>query len=159
MRKSRLRAAAALVLAAAIGVSGLALAASQPSGADAIRARQANFKKMGAAFKAVNEETRAKAPDIARLRANAALIADLSKQLPQWFPSGSAPGAGAPTAAKPDIWSKSADFQKKTADFQKAAAALGATSAADSAAMIAATRALGQQCTSCHTAFRDKDKK
>lgn len=151
--------AAAFALAAALGASGLAFAAAQPSGADAIRARQASFKKMGAAFKAVNEETRAQSPDAAKLRANADIVADLSKQLPKWFPAGSGPGAGAPSAAKAEIWSKTSDFQKKAADFQAAAAKLHATPTTDIAAMTAATRAIGQQCTSCHAAFREKDKK
>lgn len=159
MRSTFWRTAALLVLAVTIGASSFAFAAAQLSGADAIRARQANFKEMGAAFKVVNEETRAKSPDTEKLRTNAALIADLSKQLPHWFPANSAPGVGAPTAAKAEIWRKGADFQKKTTEFQVTAVKLGATSSADIAALSATSRALGQQCVSCHTAFREKDKK
>ena len=158
MKWKRWRPAAAFALAAALGASGLALAGA-PSSAEVIRARQANFKKIGAAFKAVNEETRARSPDAAKLRGNADILADLSKQLPFWFPAGSGPGGGAPSAAKSEIWSKTADFQKKASDFQAAAAKLRAVPTTDIAAMTAATRAIGQQCTSCHAAFREKDKK
>ncbi|QMW23002.1 c-type cytochrome [Sandaracinobacteroides saxicola] len=130
-------------------------ALAQP--AKVIEARQANFKAMGRAMKAMGDEFRGGSPDIAVFRTNAATLNRLAPDLPKWFPAGS--GTGAKTEAKADIWSKPGDFAKAAANFAAAANALNTAAAGtDIAAVGAALRATGGTCKACHDQFREEKK-
>lgn len=141
-----------------LGLAGVATAAIAATPQQTIKARQANFKAIGKATKAVFDETRKPSPDMAVIRPNAAQLVRLSSQLPRWFPRGSGPEAGVKTGARAEIWTKPAEFQTAAVNFNKAAIALNAAAATgDTTAVATAARALGGTCKGCHDGFRAKD--
>ncbi|MDX2276637.1 MAG: cytochrome c [Hyphomonadaceae bacterium] len=146
-------------LGAAIALSAIAgFAVAQTSTASVIETRESQFRRLGAAFKGMNEAVRAREPNMASIRANAVTIEELAQQLPTWFPAGSGPGAGAPTAAKTEIWSDAAGFADQAHLFQTAAADLSAAARrGEMSAIRTEVRTLGQRCASCHTEFRERD--
>lgn len=130
-----------------------ALAASAAE--TAIATRQAGYKKMGAAFKAINEELRKDAPDAKLIAANARIVNAQAAQVPKWFPKGTGPEAGFKTKAKPAIWAEPAKFAAAGANLQAEAAKLQSLSAAgDLDAVKAQVRAVGGACKACHDPYR-----
>lgn len=123
-----------------------------------IAARQAEFKRIGAANKAIGDQLKEAAPSAEIVRTNAALLASLAPQVQTWFPVGSGPVAGEETAALPAIWERSEEFNLRAADFVRAANALEAVaSAGDPTQIRAASESLGETCKSCHSVFRAKN--
>ena len=98
--------AAALVAGGAI--------ASAASPADTIAARQANFKKMGGAMKALKDELGGGA-DKAKLLAAARTLASTARMQGGLFPAGTGPSSGVKTDALPAIWAQKPVFD--AADF------------------------------------------
>jgi cytochrome c556 len=138
-------------------VLGTAVVAQAATPLETVEARKANFKKIGGAMKASGDTFKSGSPDIAVLKANAAIIASFGDKVPTWFPAGTAVGVGK-SEAKPNIWTDKAGFAKAAADF--AAAAKGYKAAADSGDLAAAGAALGKlggTCKGCHETFRQKD--
>ena len=124
----------------------------------AIATRQAGYKKMGAAFKAINEELKKDAPDAKLIAANAKVLNAQAALIPGWFPKGSGPEAGFKTKAKADIWANPAKFAAAGSKLQAEAAKLQSISAAgDIAAIKGQVRAVGGACKSCHEPFRAED--
>ncbi|NBB52823.1 cytochrome c [Rhizobium sp. CRIBSB] len=122
-----------------------------------IATRQAGFKKIGAANKAIGDTLKTEAPSAELIRTNAGIIAELAPQVHTWFPEGSGPGSGQETAALPAVWERRPEFDLRTTEFTAATAALeAAVSAGDPGQVRTAAEALGQTCKSCHTAFRAK---
>ncbi len=139
----------------AAGVTATAAWAATP--AQTISARQANFKQMGRAFKAVGDQLKQSAPDVATIRTNATIIAQSAGRVHSGFPRGSGPEAGVKTAALPIIWQDNRDFQAKAN--QLVGAARGLKRAADGGnldAIKAAVPALGGACKGCHDKFKGK---
>lgn len=121
----------------------------------AIATRQVGYKKIGGAFKAINEELRKDAPDTKLIVSNAAVINAQAGQVPRWFPAGSGPEAGFKTKAKPAIWSDSAKFGAAAAKFQTEAGKLQTVAAAGNVdAIKAQVRAVGGTCKGCHDSYR-----
>ena len=152
----------ALALTAGLGLTtaGAALAAD-PSpapttpGGKALVARQAHFKEQGAVFKAINDETRKDMPDKAAIAANAAKLKTIAADLPTWFPKGSGPETGLPTAAKPEIWTDADGFAAAAAKLEDETAKLAAVSAAgDLEAIKLQFRAAAGACKACHDKYR-----
>ena len=69
------------------------------------------------------------------------------------FPAGSDVGE---TTASPKIWEDMAGFQAKVDKFKADTAAAVAAPPQDAAALGATVGAIGQNCASCHEAFRIK---
>jgi cytochrome c556 len=150
----------AAITAAALGV-GLAVAAggalAQSAGAQAVAARQANFKQLGGAFKTINDQLKTDAPDMAAIKAAAAKMQTLAAHEPEWFPAGSGPEAGVKTGAKPEIWSDAAGFATAVTGLQAATAKLAAAAnSGDLAAVKAQVPATGGACKACHDKYRVK---
>lgn len=123
------------------------------AGCGADSAREANFKQISKAKKAIDDELKKPAPAIEAIQANAKLIDTLAPQVPGWFPAGSGTG----TEALPAIWEKPAEFSKAAADFATAAHALqAAATAGDVAQITTAATSLGGTCKACHSKFREK---
>jgi cytochrome c556 len=147
-----------LVGIAAILAAGAAMAAGL-TGAEAVKDRQAHYKEMGKAMKAIVEQLKSGAPDAAVIKVQTAVIDRNAKLIPTWFPAGSGPETGVKMEALPIIWTDKADFSAKTHNFQMAAAKLNAVAqAGDAAAFPAAFKATGEACKACHEKFREKDK-
>jgi cytochrome c556 len=145
------------LLAASLIAIPVAVSAAVP---EIIKARQAQFKSVGAAIKAVGDEVRKGDPAVAVIRTNAtALHTRLTGAThPRNFPRGSGKASGVTTEAGPDIWTKPAEFAAKrraalaATDALKKAAATG-----DIAKIRPAVGAVGAGCKGCHDQFRVKD--
>lgn len=141
------------------GAASTALTAAAPvSPAEAIKLRQANYKKLGAGFKAIKDELAKGSPDKAVIKKNADEVAALAQRVNTWFPAGSGPEAGVKTAAKREIWTNSAEFRKDADALGAASLKLAkAADAGDLAGVQAEFKATGGTCGACHKAFKEKD--
>jgi cytochrome c556 len=131
------------------------LAVRGVTGAEALRVmhdRHEGMEAIGDANKAIRRSLAG--PDLPTLRANAAKIAQLSRQASGWFPPGTGPDVGK-TGAKPEIWQNPQDFAAKLHQFQLAAQAFNAAaSSKDVGAINAKFAELGQACKACHDKYR-----
>ncbi|MFP5330566.1 MAG: c-type cytochrome [Alphaproteobacteria bacterium] len=145
-----------LGIAALAGLAAVAAAqAPARTPADLIRARQAGYKQMAPAMKAVFDQSRASEPSFDIIRANTATIARIAPLVGGWFPHGTGPEVGVPTRAKPEIWANPQLFRQRAAELVVAARALdGAAQSGDLAAVRAAFPVLRQACANCHDTFR-----
>lgn len=123
-----------------------------------IEARQAQLKKLGSAFKTINDQLKSGSPDMAAIQAAAASVPVEAEGMANWFPEGSGPESGIETDALPKIWETRADFDQKISDFQAAAAQLATVAqGGDPAAIGAAFGATGGTCKACHDDYRLDD--
>ena len=149
----------ALALAAGLA-AGAALAqdpaaAAATPGGKAVLARQAHYKELNGAFRAINEQLRADAPDKAAIAANAGKMKALAADLPGWFPKGSGPEAGVKTAAKAEIWTDAEGFAAAVTKLQAETGKLAdAAGAGDMEALKVQARAAGGACKACHDKYR-----
>ena len=135
-------------------LAGSALAAGM---ADAVTSRQAQFKTLGASFKALNDEIRKGEPDMKKIRASAAVVRKASLEIPRWFPKGSGPEAGVKTKVLPSAWTDAAGFAQASKDFAAEAAKLQTLAAGDDADDLRAqAKTVAQTCGTCHTKYREK---
>ncbi len=121
-----------------------------------IPARQAGMKQIGQNFKTINDQLRSGSADIAVVRARARQLAVLAARTPSWFPSGTGPDAGVKTAAKAEIWTRSAEFGAKAVAFTAATRALAtaASKSRDASSLAPQIRAVGGACKACHTGYK-----
>lgn len=129
------------------------LLAGQALAADPVSQRKDAFKQykpvVGEMGKMVKGETPYNKDEFAK---QAAKLEQLSQQPWQYFPAGS--GAGK-TDAKPEIWSKPADWQKAIDNHKAATAKLKQVAlTGDLAAIKAQFGATQQTCKACHKDFR-----
>jgi cytochrome c556 len=132
-----------------------AAAAPARAPADIVKARQTGFKELGAAFKGVRDGMAASEMPMIIMQQSANKIKSTAAALPGWFPSGSIGSAAVKSAAKPEIWSKPAEFRTAVSNFQTQANAFHAAVATGNADNVkAAFRALGGTCKGCHDNFK-----
>ena len=150
------------VTALAAVLTGSAFAQAPPSPSPAKRAideRKAVFTLIGGNFRPIGEQLQGRGSlDSGEARKRAERLAFLSSLAGDAFSDIS--NVGEPgTRAKPEIWSKRADFDKAIADFVKHSQALAqaaATQPPASDAFKAAAGAVAQDCKGCHDTFRGK---
>lgn len=144
-----------------IGLVGLSLAGAalaQGTAADAIKARQASMKAVGAGFKGLMDQTRGGSPDAAAVKKHAAAVAAQTPKVWTWFGPGTASAPGVKTASRPEIWTQNAAFRKSAAEFDAhAKKTLALANAGDMAALGPQVKALGGTCKTCHDGFKRKD--
>ncbi len=146
-----------IVATAALGAVAVASAAAADV-VSVIQARQAHFKEIGKAAKAMSEQLRSPAPALPAIQSAVRQIDMLAPQLPSWFPAGSGPAAGVKTQAEAEIWTKPDEFKHDAAAFAEAAHKLDMVAAGgDLSAIRAQAQAMGQTCKTCHEAFRQRD--
>jgi cytochrome c556 len=122
-----------------------------------MKERHENYEKIGDAMKAISRELKGQSPDLGKVRAGAATIAELAPQVPTWFPAGTGPDVGK-TEARSEIWQKPEDFAAKSKNFQEAAAAFDtAAKGSDLAAIRSAHANLGKSCKACHDSYREEE--
>jgi cytochrome c556 len=144
--------------AAALPLSLLLLAASAASAQtkpeDAIKYRQAQYTVLLWNWMPLNAMVRGRIPfDAAEFARRAQLVAAVAPQLLEGFPEGS--GTGAPTEAKPEIWTNFADFSAKMKDLERETAALATVAKGGDEAAIKAQFALtGGTCKACHDEYK-----
>ena len=144
-----------LVAGAAFAADPAVAPAPTTPGGKAVIARQAHYRDLAAAFKTVNDQLKADAPDKAALAAGAARMKALGADLPGWFPKGSGPEAGVKTAAKAEIWTDAEGFAAAATSLQGETAKLADVAAGgDMDAVRAQARATGAACKGCHDRYR-----
>jgi cytochrome c556 len=144
-----------LLLGGAAFAAIAATAYAQRPAAPVVEQRQANYKRMAAAMKGINDQLRGRAPDLAAIRPRAALLANYGLQVLRWFPRGSGPQAGVRTRARPEIWTDQAGFERAGARLLVAAREVNrAAQRGDLAAIRAAMPALRRACAACHDDYR-----
>ena len=122
-------------------------------------AREANFKKIGGAFKAIIDGLKAETPDTKAMAAQAKIIKDLSPKITTWFPKGSGPESGVKMQAKAEIWTDWATFETAAKGLQTESTKLEAIAkTGDLEAIKAQVKVTGGACGTCHTKFREKEK-
>ncbi|MBL8770308.1 MAG: cytochrome c [Phenylobacterium sp.] len=122
-------------------------------------ARHENFKKLGGAFKGLNDELRKPSPSLAVVRTNAGVVASQSRALPTWFPRGSGVQARPMSEAKAEVWTDAAGFTSAASNFQTQAAKLTQVAAgSDLDAIRAQTRQTFMACRGCHEKYRQEKK-
>ncbi len=123
-----------------------------------IQTRQSQFREIGTAFKAINDELRKDAPGRFVLGSSARLIAGNLHRIGALFPAGSGPAAGIKTKAKANIWTDRAQFDRLNASAASEADKLVVVMRGnDMAAIRAQVPVLGAACKSCHQQFRAED--
>ena len=147
----------------AVVFSGLAMALAatafgQSSEPTPMQTRQSQFREIGTAFKAINDELRKDTPGRFAMGSSARLIAGNLHRVGTLFPPGSGPGAGIKTKAKPNIWTDRAQFDRLNASAASEADRLVAIMKGnDLGAIRAQVPVLGAACKSCHQQFRAED--
>jgi cytochrome c556 len=138
-----------LALVIAVGCASMESAKMSPG--EAVAERQKLMKANGAAWKGVQEKT--KAGDMAGVATEADTLAQNAKKIPPLFPPGSLEGK---TAAKPEIWQKWPEFEASAKTMEMEAGKLRDTAKTnDKAATEALVKDFGRKaCGSCHTPFR-----
>lgn len=138
-------------------VGGGTLAVAAPPAGAAIAARQANFKKMGAAMKVLKDELAGSA-DKARMAGAAKTLAAMARAQIPLFPAGSGPAAGVKTDALPAIWTQRGPFDASAKKLIVDADKLVAVTASGNVAAIGAQfKQVGGTCGGCHRQFRADD--
>jgi len=147
----------AIVATAGVAVVAVASAAAADV-ASVIQARQAHYKEIGKATKAIIDQLKSPTPAVPVIQAAAKQIDALAPEVPSWFPPGSGPMAGVKTGAKAEIWAKPDEFKRDAAAFAEAAHKLDVIAAGgDVSAIRTQAQAMGQTCKTCHEAFRQRD--
>lgn len=144
---------------AALPLSLLLLAASATANAqdkpeDIIRYRQSAYTVLLWNWMPMNAMVRGRIPfDAAEFARRADRVAALTPQLLEGFPEGS--GTGAPTEAKPEIWTDFADFTVKMKDLERESAALSTVAkSGDEAKMREQFAKVGGACKACHDKYK-----
>lgn len=122
---------------------------------DAVRARIAAYRQLGASFKAVNDMVRR--GDVAgpAFRQAAQQVGASARHQYRLFPQNSRTGQGIRTAARPEIWTMPAEFKAAQDAFAREALLFSkAANGGDVSAIRSQVRKLGGTCKSCHDRFR-----
>jgi cytochrome c556 len=163
--RSKFGKAAALAAAMITAAAGAALAhdlgpVPNTPGGKAAAARHENFKQLGGAFKAINDELKKDSPDKAVISANAQKMQTLAKGMPSWFPKGSGPETGLKIKAKAQVWSDPKGFAAAVSRLQGETTKLAQLSAGDDVdALKGQVRATGGACKNCHDNYRTPEER
>ncbi|MEJ0034701.1 MAG: cytochrome c [Gammaproteobacteria bacterium] len=152
-RVTQLALAGACVLGAASATASDTEGASSPQAT--IETRQAGFKRMGAAMKAIVAQLKTDAPDNTQIATAAQAIRTGSESVPHWFPAGSGAEAGSETDALPYIWQERAKFDSLATRLVAESKTLAtAASGGDVVAVKSQVKVVAEVCASCHRSFR-----
>jgi cytochrome c556 len=143
-----------LVIAALALVTAVPASAQFQKPEQAIKYRQSVMAIQGAHMGRLGAMTAGRVPfDAAAAQANADLVSTLSK-LP-FTAFGEGTDKGAPTRAKPEIWTNRADFDAKAKTYQEEAVKLQAAAKTGNPDQVkTAFGALGDTCKGCHDKYQ-----
>lgn len=135
-----------------LAVSATALAQAKPE--DVIKYRKAQYTVLLWNWMPLNAMVRGRIPfDAVEFARRAERVAAVAPQLLEGFAEGS--GEGAPTDAKPEIWTDFADFSAKMKDLERETAALASLAkGGDEAAIKAQFAVAGGTCKACHDQYK-----
>ena len=121
-------------------------------------ARHESFEQIGDAMKAIGDQLKASAPDMAKIQAASATINGFAPKVASWFPAGSGPDDGIKTDALQTVWTKPEEFKQAAAKFVEESAKFDAIAkAGDLAAIGEGMKGLGGSCKGCHDKFREAE--
>lgn len=148
-------AASAVLAVAALMIAAPQVLANDPKPEDVIEFRQGVYKVIGWHFRPLGAMAKGDLPFDRDLAVkNSGVVATMSHVAPDAFLRGSDTGE---TNAKPEIWSKEAQFRSAMERFQKEAATLAEVSkTGDFSAVRAQIGETGKACKNCHDDFRKK---
>lgn len=127
-------------------------------GGRAADARHESFEEMGVSMKALDDQLKADAPDVAAIRKAAGEIAAAAPKLESWFPQGSSKADGMRTHALQAVWDKPEEFKQAATRFLEEANAFNALAqSGDVAALKQGMAKLGGSCKGCHDKFKEAD--
>jgi cytochrome c556 len=139
----------------AVPIVATAAIAATPS--DYIASRQAGYKQIAKANKAILDELRGGSPSMATIAANAQILTRYADKIHSWFPRGSGPESAVKTAALPAIWTNPNGFRQSSQSFSLSSKRLlVAASRKDLPAVTAASAQVGESCRSCHQSYRGR---
>ena len=120
-----------------------------------VKERMDLMKSLGASMKTLKDQVMGSGEaDRTAVAREAAAIATHAEGITSKFPKGSLEG---PSEAKPEIWTRWADFEAAAEDLATAARQLEMTAeAGDGPALKASFGAVAKSCGSCHQEFRVK---
>ena len=151
-------AAATLGLAAcseAPGEDGAGTPTAEASAPPAIEERQANFKSMGKAFKAIRTQLEGDSPDMAAIATAATDLNSAALKIEGYFPEGTSVDDGYDTEALATIWEKPEEFAEAHQRLVDASAQMiTLVEGGDVAAVGDQVGAIGGSCKNCHDTFR-----
>lgn len=147
---------ALLALAAAAATVSVPAAAQFAKAEDAIEYRQASFFVLGQHFGRIGAMANGKVPfDAKAAQENADIVASMAR-LP-WAAFGPGTDKGAPTKAKPEIWTEQAKYKEHATKLETESVKLAA--AAKTGNLDNLKTAFGEAaktCKACHDAYRNK---
>lgn len=156
MTEVSVRSAFGYGLAACAAIVATAAASQAGTPVDAIHARQGQFREIGTAFKAINDELKKDTQGKFAMATSARQISGDLRQVRGLFPAGS--NAGAKTAALPAIWTDHAKFDAlNAASTTEADKLVAAIRTGDATAIRTQAKVLGASCQTCHQQFRARD--
>lgn len=143
---------AVLTLSLLLAVSTNAAAQAKPE--DVIKYRKAQYTVLLWNWMPLNAMVRGRIPfDAAEFARRAERVAAVPPQLLEGFAEGS--GEGAPTDAKPEIWTDFADFSAKMKDLERETMALATVAkGGDEAAIKEQFAKTGAACKACHDKYK-----
>lgn len=149
--------AISLGLAACSGASGEDGAGTAPTepAPPAIEERQANFKAIGKAFKAIRTQLEESSPDMTIIAGAAGDLNAAAMKVEGLFPEGTSVDDGFDTEALAAIWEKPEEFAAANKMLTDATAQMVALAeAGDPAAIGPQVGEVGKSCKNCHDNFR-----
>ena len=121
---------------------------------DIIATRQAGFDLQGGVTEAMKAGV-ASGADVKQYEDGAKGLASWSQVIPSLFPDGTQTGHD--TKARPDIWTKRAEFEQDAAKLHDQAEKLATLAAAgDKAGFATQFKATGAACGACHRQFKER---
>lgn len=144
----------------ASGILGLGLLtaaqAASPKPEEVVEYRQSVYNIIGWNFKPIGAMVKGEVPfDAAAVARHAQYVEMMSKAAHEGFPQGSGPDVVKDTEAKPEIWTKSSEFETKMKEFQQEATKLAeASKTGDEKAIKAQFGKTAETCKACHKEFR-----
>ena len=151
-------AAVALSLAAcseAPGEDGAGTPTAAASAPPVIEERQANFKAIGKAFKAIRTQLEGDSPDMAAIATAATDLNAASLKVEGYFPEGTSVDDGYDTEALAKNWEKPEEFAEAHQRLVDASAQMiTLAEGGDLAAIGDQVGAIGGSCKNCHDTFR-----
>ncbi len=136
------------------GEDGAGTPPSEPA-PPAIEERQANFKALGKAFKAIRTQLEGDSPDMAAITSAAGDLNTAALKVEGYFPEGTSVDDGFDTEALASIWEKPEDFAAAHKMLTDATAEMVTIAeGGDAAAVGAQVGAVGKSCKNCHDNFR-----
>lgn len=145
-----------LLAATVLAAAALPAAAQFQKPEDAIKYRQSAFTLIGNHFGRLGAMAQGKMAFDARLAASDAALVTTLAGLP-WAAFGPGTDKGAPTRAKPEVWSNAAGFKTAAEKFQAELAKLDAAArTGDEGAIKSAVGGVGGACKGCHDDFRNR---